>query len=61
MIKNLIVGVLIIGVCSCHSDPKKNNLNEAYPDINIVGAMKKVMWKGELQGTLFRTKKDFME
>lgn len=52
MIKNLIVGVLIIGVCGCHSDPKKNNLNEAYPDINIVGAMKKVMWKGELHGTI---------
>lgn len=52
MIKNLIVGVLIIGVCGCHSDPKKNNLNETYPDINIVGAMKKVMWKGELHGAI---------
>ena len=50
MIKKVIVGVLIIGIFGCNSDQKKNNLNETYPDINIVGAMENVMWKGELNG-----------
>lgn len=30
----------------------KLNTNETYPDIHITGAMKNVMWKGELSGTI---------
>lgn len=48
MIKKVILGILTIGIFSCNSDKKKANSNETYSDINIVGAMKNVMWKGEL-------------
>lgn len=52
MIKKVIVGILTIGIFSCDSDKKKANSNETYSDINIVGAMKNVMWKGELSGSI---------
>ena len=48
MIKKVIVGILTIVIFGCNSDQKKTNLKETYSDINIVGAMKNVMWKGEL-------------
>ena len=48
MIKKVIVGILAIVIFGCNCDQKKTNLNETYSDINIVGAMKNVMWKGEL-------------
>jgi len=43
-------GLLTIGLISCNSTlkEKKTNQSETYPDIQIVGAMKNVMWKGEL-------------
>lgn len=48
-IKQLVLGLLAVGLSSCHSAPKeKTHLPETYPDIKIVGAMKNVMWKGEL-------------
>ena len=52
MIKKVIVGILTIGIFGCNSDQTKNKSNETYPDINIVGAMKNVMWKGELGGSI---------
>ena len=52
MIKKVIVVILTIGIFSCDSDKKKANSNETYVDINIVGAMKNVMWKGELSGSI---------
>jgi len=51
-IKKLIIGILTIGILSCNSDKKKSNSSETYSDINIVGAMKNVMWKGELGGSI---------
>jgi len=51
-IKKLIFGILTIGILSCNSDKKKSNSSETYLDINIVGAMKNVMWKGELGGSI---------
>jgi acetolactate decarboxylase len=49
-IKQLIFGLLTIGLVSCSSTPKGKNTNktESYSNIKIVGAMKNVMWKGEL-------------
>ena len=52
MIKKVIIGILTIGIFSCNSDKKKTTSNETYSDINIVGAMKNVMWKGELGGSV---------
>ena len=49
-IKHLAFGLLTIGLISCNSTPKEKNTDktETYTDIKIVGAMKNVMWKGEL-------------
>lgn len=45
MIKKILIGFLTIGILSCNSD-------KTFSDINIVGAMKNVMWKGELSGII---------
>ena len=49
-IKHLAFGFLTIGLISCNSTPKEKNTDktETYRDIKIVGAMKNVIWKGEL-------------
>jgi len=52
MIKKVIVGILTIGIFGCNSDNKKTNSIETYSDVNIVGAMKNVMWKGELGASI---------
>lgn len=52
MIKKVISGILTIGIFGCNSDKKKISSDETYSDINIVGAMKNVMWKGELGGSI---------
>lgn len=51
--KKIIVS-LAIGLISCNSSLKRNSTKdtESFPDIKIVGAMKNVMWKGELAGTI---------
>lgn len=48
--KQIIFGLLTIGLMSCNSTPEEKNTKntEVYSDINIVGAMRDVMWKGEL-------------
>lgn len=53
-IKKLAFGILTIGLMSCNSTQKEKKAaeTETYPDIEIVGAMKNVMWKGELAGTI---------
>lgn len=45
MIKKAVIGLLSIVIVACNSGRK---LTETYSDINVVGAMKNVMWKGEL-------------
>jgi len=50
--KKVIIGILTIGIFSCNFSNKKTVSNETYEDINIVGAMKNVMWKGELGGSI---------
>ncbi|MGM0479351.1 MAG: acetolactate decarboxylase [Bacteroidota bacterium] len=53
-IKQLTFGLLTIGLMSCNSTQKEKNTTETatYPDIKIVGAMKNVMWKGELGSSI---------
>jgi acetolactate decarboxylase len=52
--KQLAFGLLIIVLKSCNLGPKKKNTDEikTYPDIKVVGAMKNVMWKGQLGGKI---------
>ena len=52
MIKKILIGILTIGILGCNSDKKKTNSIETYSDVNVVGAMKNVMWKGELNGSI---------
>ncbi|WP_255572986.1 acetolactate decarboxylase [Hanstruepera marina] len=53
-IKRIVFGLLTIGLLSCNSTQKENHTKntETYPDIKIVGAMKNVMWKGELGASI---------
>ncbi|MEO0527174.1 MAG: acetolactate decarboxylase [Bacteroidota bacterium] len=53
-IKQTIFGILIFGLISCNSTQKEKKANETqtYPDLQIVGAMKNVMWKGELGNSI---------
>lgn len=51
IIKKLIIGFLSIAIWSCDSN-NKTRTHETYADIIIVGAMKNVMWKGELGGSI---------
>ncbi|MGS2763705.1 acetolactate decarboxylase [Sinomicrobium sp. M5D2P9] len=53
-IKQIAFGLLTIGLVSCNSTPKKEDTKarKTYPDIKIVGAMKNVMWKGELGSSI---------
>ncbi|MFK7833369.1 MAG: acetolactate decarboxylase [Winogradskyella sp.] len=50
--KKIIQGILIFCLCSCNSNHKKETSNDTYPNVKVVGAMKNVMWKGELAGTI---------
>lgn len=53
-IRNLTLILLAIGLASCNtkSKEKKTALKETYPNLKIVGAMKNVMWKGELGSSI---------
>ncbi|MBC3847320.1 acetolactate decarboxylase [Winogradskyella echinorum] len=53
-IKQLAFGLLTIGLISCNLKSKENKPVEThtYPNIKIVGAMKNVMWKGELSNSI---------
>ncbi|TDQ27834.1 acetolactate decarboxylase [Tenacibaculum caenipelagi] len=53
-IKPFVFGLLSLGLISCNSTLKEKNTNktETYPDIKIVGAMKNVMRKGELDAAI---------
>lgn len=49
MKKKLIAMLLAgAGLISCQSGPKQKSESKGYSDIKIVGAMKNVMWKGQL-------------
>lgn len=48
-IKQIAFGFMAIGLISCNSTQKET---EIYTDIKIIGAMKNVMWKGELGSSI---------
>ncbi len=50
--KNILLGILTVVILGCTSKTKETSAPETYPDITIVGAMKNVMWKGALEGTI---------
>lgn len=49
-IRKILFGLIAIGIISCNSSKSEKSSNETdtYSDVKIVGAMKNVMWKGEL-------------
>lgn len=53
-INRIAFGLLTIGMLSCNSTQKEKNTRESeiYPDLKILGAMKNVMWKGELGSSI---------
>jgi acetolactate decarboxylase len=53
-IRKITFGILALGMVNCNSIKKETNSNdtETYSDINIVGAMKNVMWKGKLGSSI---------
>ncbi len=53
-IKQITFALLAIGLISCNSTQKKDSSKkiDPYTDIKIVGAMKNVMWKGELGSSI---------
>jgi len=48
----MVIGCLILCVFACESGPKRVPDTTTYPKVNIAGAMKNVMWKGELAGII---------
>ncbi len=52
-IKHIFLGLILIGLISCNSNNKSTvKKQETYSNIKIAGAMKNVMWKGELDGVI---------
>jgi acetolactate decarboxylase len=51
-LRKLLLVLLAIGIISCNSTKKESNSIVEYSDIKIVGAMKNVMWKGELESKI---------
>lgn len=53
-IRTIAFGLLAIGIISCNSNKKETSSTGTgtYSDIKIVGAMKNVMWKGELGSSI---------
>ncbi len=54
MIKKILFGAIVFGMMSCDAPQEKSSTTttNSYADINIVGAMKNVMWKGLLSSSI---------
>lgn len=52
--KSFIIFVFAVILWGCKSDQNSAKLfkKDTYPDVNIVSAMKNVMWRGELEGKI---------
>ena len=48
----ILFGLLALGMIHCNSKKQETSSTNTYPDIQIVGAMKNVMWKGELGSSI---------
>lgn len=42
----------MVVLLSCQTGDKKATSGETYPDVQVAGAMRNVMWKGELEGVI---------
>ena len=52
--RTLVIGWTVITLISCNSTAKKSETtNKNQSTVQVVGAMKNVMWKGELAGTIY--------
>ena len=51
-IQKIVMGILAIALAACNSTEKRPQTNDTYADINVVGAMKNVMWNGELTSVI---------
>lgn len=51
-IKPIVVGCVAAAALACNPPVKDPGTQEDYADIQLAGAMKNVMWKGELQGVI---------
>ncbi|WP_179948684.1 acetolactate decarboxylase [Flavobacterium sediminis] len=51
-IKKIITGLFAICITSCNTTNKEEILKETVSDIHVVGTMKNVIWKGELEGRI---------
>lgn len=53
-IRRTVLALLTVGMVSCSPMPKESTTTneDTYPDIKIIGAMKNVMWKGELGNSI---------
>lgn len=51
-IRKLTFGLLAIGIISCNLTKKETASTDTYSNLKIVGAMKNVMWKGELESSI---------
>lgn len=49
---HFVCGLLAFGLIGCNSASKNSKKAATYPDVQVVGAMKNVMWKGELGSTI---------
>ena len=47
-----VITLVALGILSCNTHKKEKNATLNYPGIHIVGAMKNVMWKGQLGGSI---------
>ncbi len=51
-ILNSAVLISLLLMISCNNSQKKEEISQTYPDIQVVGAMKDAMWKGELDSKI---------
>lgn len=52
ILKIIVAGFLSLCLFACNSETKSTSSTATYPEVNIAGAMKNVMWKGELAGII---------
>ncbi|MEM8906766.1 MAG: acetolactate decarboxylase [Bacteroidota bacterium] len=50
--KPIIFGLFLLSLLACYSQQQKPTPKATYPDVRIAGAMRNVMWKGELAGII---------
>lgn len=52
IIRKITIGILAIGLLACNPTKDEKKTEDSLPDIVVVGALKNVMWKGELNSNI---------